>query len=183
MGVRRLCILIATLAWLSVPDAWGQELEPTPAVARAPEPEVVHVPQIPERTESLQKALRRITASAAVEPAITAIESELPEIREQGALRLVQTESLLDESPTLDQLHDSEAGWTSRLTALASRRRTVAHRASLLEEEVSELGTVANGSVQSTARRTAKGSRQCRCQRPELCGANPYISQLLLEAT
>ncbi|MGH0028418.1 MAG: mechanosensitive ion channel domain-containing protein [Myxococcota bacterium] len=127
---------------LAAPGALAQEPEaaaPAAVPEEPAEPQPIPVAQITSRTDDLQQTLRRLSASIESQPAVTAIESELPELRELGRARLERTDELLAGSPTLEELGDAESEWQGRLSELASRRQMLARRSASLERQVAEL--------------------------------------------
>lgn len=130
-------LLIVFVVSFSGRPAMGQ-----PAVETVPteKPAVsIEASRIPESTETLQQTLYRLSTARSSDPAVAAVEDDLPAITEQIKIRLDQTRALLSASPTHEQLRSFQRDWERGLVSLSDRRRTLARRAQNLEGEVAEL--------------------------------------------
>jgi small-conductance mechanosensitive channel len=100
----------------------------------------ISVPEIPARSELLQRVLTRILSQVAPDPGVAEIGGDLAALRERNRAREVETRSRLAEHPSLDQLADLDRDWSQRMHRLTDWRATLGRRASELEAAVNEIG-------------------------------------------
>ena len=154
-GVLQLAlVLVLVLAWSLGVAAWAEE-EPA-AAPEAEAPAFVPVPLVAARSEELLASLRQTAEDLQKDPAVVAIEGQLPELQEALARESAETATLLAGSPTIDQLSDREQAWGNRRRELAIWRETLTTRAAAVEADLAALDL--QRELWKQTRKAARGS-------------------------
>jgi small-conductance mechanosensitive channel len=142
--IRRGLRLACLAAWLLLCAGPVLAADPPPAAAPAekppePQPEPIAIPEIANRSEQVTGMLRTVEAALERDPAVEAIEQELPKLSAGNLTLLSETNSLLEQGPRQRVLEAISDSWQAARTAMAARNATLTERASALETDIQKL--------------------------------------------
>ncbi len=100
---------------------------------------MIAIPEIASRSEQITGLLRTVEAGLERDPAVEAIEKQLPELAASNLALLSETNSLLEQVPRQRVLAAIADSWQAARTAMAARNVTLTERASALETDIQKL--------------------------------------------
>jgi small-conductance mechanosensitive channel len=104
-----------------------------------PEPEVIAIPEIAIRSEQITGLLRTVEARLGDDPAVDAIEKELPQLVSGNLALLSETNHLLEQGPRQRVLEAIVDSWQAAHTEMTARNTALTKRAKALESDIARL--------------------------------------------